>query len=72
MRSNNMFFQIKSFASDKRGNIASIFAFTILPVLGMVGSAMDYGQLTNTRSALKQAADMTALSMAKRAMSETG
>ncbi len=61
----------KRFAADRRGNIAITFALSFLPVMGMVGSAMDYGQLTNSRSAMKQASDLTAISLAKVAPTKT-
>jgi Flp pilus assembly protein TadG len=62
---------VRRFAKDRKGNIAVTFALSFLPVMGMVGSAMDYGQLTNARTAMKQASDLTAISLAKVAPTKT-
>lgn len=59
------------FARDERGNIAVMFAFAILPVLGLVGAAIDYSRATNARSAMQAALDSTALMIAKDAANMT-
>lgn len=63
--------RIRTFVPDRRGNIAITFALSFLPVMGMVGAAMDYGSLTNVKSAMKQASDLTAVSLAKVAPNKT-
>ncbi len=59
------------FARDERGNIAVIFAFAVLPILGLVGAAVDYSRATNARTAMQAALDSTALMISKDAASMT-
>jgi Flp pilus assembly protein TadG len=51
------FSTIRRFRRDKSGNIAIIFALTLLPVLSAVGCAIDYSRATQLRSKLQAAAD---------------
>ncbi|RTL50265.1 MAG: pilus assembly protein TadG [Bradyrhizobiaceae bacterium] len=53
------------FGRDKRGNVAVIFAITLLPMLGLVGAAVDYARANNARTALQTALDTTALMISK-------
>jgi Flp pilus assembly protein TadG len=48
---------IGHFRSDRRGNIAVIFAIALVPVLSAVGCAIDYSRATQLRSKLLAAAD---------------
>jgi len=59
------------FARDERGNIAVIFAVAVLPILGLVGAAVDYSRATNARTAMQAALDSTALMISKDAASMT-
>ncbi|MDB5511005.1 MAG: hypothetical protein JWR08_488 [Enterovirga sp.] len=45
------------FGSCERGNIATIFALTFVPVLFLVGAAVDYSGATNLKSRLQSATD---------------
>jgi Flp pilus assembly protein TadG len=45
------------FGGDLRGNVAVIFALAIIPVLTMVGAAVDYTRATQLNSKLQSAAD---------------
>ena len=45
------------FGSDRRGNIAVIFALAIIPVVTMVGAAVDYTRANQLKSKLQAAAD---------------
>jgi Flp pilus assembly protein TadG len=47
----------RRFARDRRGNIAVIFAFCCVPLITVVGCAVDYARATQTRSKLQAAAD---------------
>jgi Flp pilus assembly protein TadG len=47
--------------SDKRGTVAIIFALTIIPILGCIGLAIDYGLWLRAKSELNQIADSAAL-----------
>jgi Flp pilus assembly protein TadG len=48
---------IRRFVRDKRGNIAVIFAIACVPLITVVGCAIDYSRATQTRSKLQAAAD---------------
>jgi Flp pilus assembly protein TadG len=59
---------IDGFGTDRRGNIAVIFALALLPVLSAVGCAVDYSRATQLRSKLQAAADAASVgSIAKTA-----
>lgn len=47
--------------SDRRGNVAVIFALTLVPILGASGAAVDYSRATSFRAQLQNAVDETAL-----------
>ena len=51
----------KSFRRDGKGQVAIIFGLAILPLLGFVGTAVDYARATNTLASLNAAADAAAL-----------
>ncbi|MBN8966852.1 MAG: VWA domain-containing protein [Rhizobiales bacterium] len=57
------------FRNDERGNIAVIFAFSLLPILGLVGAAVDYTRLNTARTQLQSALDSAALMISKDAAS---
>jgi Flp pilus assembly protein TadG len=50
-----------SFRSDRRGNVAVIFAFAILPILGFVGAAVDYSIAARTQTKIEAALDTAVL-----------
>ena len=52
---------LRLFARDKHGTVAVIFGLLSVPLLGLVGAAMDYSQATQARSTLQAAADSAAL-----------
>ncbi len=56
---------------DRRGNVALTFALTTIPIIGLVGSSVDYGHATTVRLALQAALDSTALMLSKQATSDT-
>ena len=45
------------FRRDQRGNIAVVFALTLVPVLSCIGCAIDYSRATQLRSKLQAAID---------------
>jgi Flp pilus assembly protein TadG len=53
------------FCSDERGNFAILFGLALLPVVGMVGAAVDYSRANSVRAALQAAADAAALTVAR-------
>lgn len=52
---------LKRFCRDQRGNALMLFAFSMVPMIGMVGVAVDYSRATKTRTAIQAAVDTTAL-----------
>jgi Flp pilus assembly protein TadG len=48
---------IGRFSRDQRGNIAVIFALSLIPVLSCIGCAVDYSRATQLRSKLQAAID---------------
>jgi Flp pilus assembly protein TadG len=48
---------IRRFASDRRGNLAVIFALATIPLVSAIGSAVDYSMATRMRAKLQSAAD---------------
>lgn len=59
------------FSRDRRGNVATMFAFAILPILGFVGAAVDYSRAANARTAMQASLDTAALMISKDAASLT-
>lgn len=56
---------LKSFARDRRGGVALLFAFAAIPLLASVGAAIDYSRAIASKSAMQGALDSTALMLAK-------
>jgi Flp pilus assembly protein TadG len=55
----------KRFARADRGNIAAIFAIALVPLLAMVGAAVDYTRAVAARTAIQTALDTTALMISR-------
>lgn len=56
---------LKDFAAARDGNVAIIFAISILPVVGFAGAAVDYSHAGQVRSAMQSALDSAALMLSK-------
>ncbi|MBY0382213.1 MAG: pilus assembly protein [Xanthobacteraceae bacterium] len=56
---------VRRAALDKHGNVAVIFAFVLIPLLGLVGAAVDYTRANAARTTLQAALDSTALMISK-------
>jgi Flp pilus assembly protein TadG len=50
---------------DERGNVAMIFAVSLVPLLGFVGAAVDYSRTNAARSSMQVALDSAALMVSK-------
>ncbi len=72
-KSSNPIFNLRAifprFRANERGNVAVIFAITLLPILGLIGAAVDYSRANNARTALQTALDTTALMISRDAVS---
>lgn len=55
------------FVRNRDGNIGLMFAFTVVPMLIAIGSAVDYSRGSDARTSMASAVDSTALAMARRA-----
>jgi Flp pilus assembly protein TadG len=53
------------FIRADQGNIATIFAITVLPILAVTGAAIDYTRVSGARAAMQAALDSTALMLSK-------
>ena len=51
----------RRFAGADRGNVAILFAATIIPVLSVLGAAVDYSRVSSARASMQAALDSTAL-----------
>ncbi|KJC44271.1 hypothetical protein UB31_22060 [Bradyrhizobium sp. LTSP849] len=57
--------KLARFAGAEQGNIAVIFAITLIPILSFVGAAVDYTRAARARTAMQAALDSTALMLSK-------
>ncbi|ODR95539.1 hypothetical protein AUC70_01050 [Methyloceanibacter stevinii] len=53
----------RRFPRDKRGNAAVVFGLAIVPIILMVGVAIDYGRAMTVRGSVSDAADAAALAI---------
>src|ERR1041385_8940654 len=58
---------LSRFRRDRNANVATIFALVIIPVVGLVGMAVDYSRGNAMKAAVQAALDATALAMARSA-----
>jgi Flp pilus assembly protein TadG len=63
--------KVPSLGRDRRGNVAIIFALSLLPIIGLIGAGIDYGHAISVRVALQAALDSSALMLSKKATSVT-
>ena len=59
------FLKAPVFLQDRRGGVAPMFALAIIPVVGLVGAAIDYSRANSVKAGMQSALDATALAMAK-------
>ena len=56
---------VRRFRRDQRGNVLMMFGLAIIPLMGVVGVAIDYSRASNARQALNAAIDSAALMAAR-------
>lgn len=56
---------LSRFLRAREGNVATMFAIAIIPVVGLTGAAVDYSRAASARTGMQAALDATALAMAK-------
>jgi Flp pilus assembly protein TadG len=59
----------RNFCAASRGNVAVTFAFATLPVIGVVGAAIDFSHASTVKVDMQAALDSTALMLSKNAAS---
>jgi Flp pilus assembly protein TadG len=57
--------------SDCEGNVAIIFAFSLFPIIGLTGAAIDYSRAGAIKADMQSALDATALMVSKTAATST-
>ncbi len=62
---------LRRFGRAREGNIAVIFAFSMVPVIASVGAAVDYSRANSIKADLQAALDATALMLSKEAAVDT-
>ena len=55
----------------RAGNVAIIFALSLIPMLALVGAAVDYSRANSLKAALQSALDSTALMISKKAATDS-
>ena len=56
-----------NFRKDSGGNVALMFAIAAVPIVGMVGAAVDFSHANSVKAAMQTALDSTALLLSKNA-----
>lgn len=56
---------VSRFGKDQRGAVGLIFGLSIIPMMGLVGAAVDYSRGAAARNQLQSASDAAALALAK-------
>ena len=54
-------YRLKRMLADRAGNVAMIFALSLVPIFGLAGMSVDTARLINVRATLQAEADATAL-----------
>jgi Flp pilus assembly protein TadG len=58
---------LQRFLVDRRAGVVPFFALTFIPLIGLVGAAVDYSRAASVRSSIQSAADATALALSEKA-----
>jgi Flp pilus assembly protein TadG len=62
---------VQTFSRANDGNVLVLFSLTLLPIIGVVGAAVDYSRANLDRAAMQAAADATALMLANNSATMT-
>ena len=57
--------ELRRFRAAQTGNVLITFVLTLVPMLGLIGAAVDYSRAASARSAMQSAVDSTALMLSK-------
>src|ERR1700674_5981838 len=56
---------LSAFREATSGNVAMIFALSLIPLIGIAGAAVDYSRGNSAKADMQAALDATALNLAK-------
>ncbi len=56
---------VQGFSGADGGNLAMMFALAVVPIMGLVGAAVDYSRANSDKAAMQAAVDATALMLSK-------
>jgi hypothetical protein len=56
---------VKCFKREERGNVAVMFALSLMPIMAAAGTAIDYGRLSTSQSKIHAALDAAVLAVAR-------
>jgi len=59
--------RLRDFRRAKGGNVAIIFALSAIPIVGLMGAAVDYSRANSAKVAIQAAIDATGLTLSKEA-----
>ena len=59
--------KLKEFRNSREGNVILTFALATIPLIGFIGSAVDYSRGNSIKVAIQNAVDATALALSKTA-----
>src|SRR5215470_619735 len=62
---NSLHRRVRTFRHAKAGNVILTFALSFIPMVGMVGAAVDYSRGNSAKAAMQQAIDATGLILSK-------
>jgi Flp pilus assembly protein TadG len=63
--------RVRELIRSERGNVMLTFALALIPMIGLVGAAVDYSRGNSAKAAMQSAVDATALILSKEALSLT-
>ena len=63
--------KLMRFLRDRRGSVAPIIAGAAIPIMAVIGAAVDYSRANSLRASMQSALDATALAMTRNAMAAT-
>src|SRR5687768_11577165 len=59
--------QVRRFGTAEHGNVMLTFALATIPMIGLVGAAVDYSRGNSAKAAMQSAIDSTALMLSRQA-----
>ncbi len=64
--------RVRTFSSARGGNVMLTFALALVPMVGLVGAAIDYSRANSVKAAMQAASNSTALMLSKYVQDLTG